>query len=286
MRAAPTTHPGYTVQVGNTLLTITQGDLLTFTTEALLCYSSTSLTLHSNLAQRIVGQGGPLIRAEGAKYAPAACGSTLALPAGRLPSRHLLVAVTNALRDAPTLDNLRICMRSAAAQVAHHGIESLAVPLLRAGRALAPEDALRATLSPLVDHCLGPSPLRYIIVVLDEESEAGLMARLGRHLEATLDELLELGARRARLAALQEAEAQLRPFGLLSAELLGHTLRAQLDLQLELLFQLDQRRNAGGRDHDAVLCELHQCSRQVERLWADLELLGLGAPLAERAVGG
>lgn len=285
MSAVQQTHIGYTVEVDNTTLTITQGDLLSLDAEALLCYSSTSLTLHSNLAQRIVAQGGPLIRSEGAKHAPAACGTTLALPTGKLASRLLLVAVTNALRDAPTLDSLEACMRSATAQVAHHGVRSLAVPLLRAGRAATPESFLRATLVPLIDHLCANTRLERIALVLDEESELGLMPRLTRYLEATIDELVEFGALRARATALHEAERHLRPFALLNAELLDHITRAQFEARLELLERLDRRRARGGRDYDAVLVELQQCEREVDRLSVALAIRHV-APLVERAVGG
>lgn len=285
MRAALKTNPSYSVPIGTTSLYIVQGDPLAVDAEALLCYSSTSLTLHSNLAQRIVAEGGAAIRAEGAKHAPASCGSALALPAGKLPQRHLLVAVTNALRDAPTLDDLRASMGAAAAEAARLDLRSIAVPLLRAGRAMSAEETLRATLAPLIDHCCGPSPLRKIFLVLDEESELGLMARLCRYLEATLDELLDLGAWRAQIAALHEVERQLAPFTQLAPELLYQAMRAQLDMQLGLLEQLELRRAAGGRDQPAVTGELRQCEREVERLMGTLSPQQ-PQPLLERALGG
>jgi len=284
LEAAQKLHPSYTVQVENTTLSIIQNDPLALDAEALLCYSSTSLTLHSNLAQRIVAEGGPLIRPEGAKHAPAVCGVTLVLPAGKLPNRYLLVAITNTLRNPPTVENLQASLFSACGQIAHHRMQSLVVPVLRIGRALTLESTVRSILSPLIDHCCGETPLRQIYLVLDEESELGLMGRVCSYLESTIESLLELGRLRARAACLQQAESQLQRFDLLQPEVQSQILRAQLEIQRELLVQLDRRRAGGRHDYDTVANELQRCTDEIERLCTVLELRK-SAPLLARAVG-
>lgn len=196
----------------------------------------------------------------------------------------MLVAITNALRDAPTLDTLGACMHAVTAQVVHNGVQSLVVPLLRVGRAITPESTLRATLGPIVDHLCAGSPLRQIALVLDEESELGLMLRLSRYLEATFDELVELGVLRAHAAALRLVEHRLQPLDLLNTDLLDRILRLQLDVHLALLKLLDRRQAIGGRDYDAVVAELQQCEHEVARLSAIPGVLERTPPL-ERAVG-
>jgi len=276
--------PAVVLGINATVFTVVQGDVLEQGAEAVLCYSSSALTLHSHLAQQIVARGGPAIRVEGLKHAPAAPGSVLALPAGRLASRHLLVAVTNALRDAPTLDALHRCMHAVCTHIAHHGLRSIAVPFLRAGRALGPEETVRAMLAPLIDHCCGPTPLKQVFIVVDAESELGLAPRLGHYLAGAFEGLRDLGWLRAQAAALREAEQLLLPFELPSPAALSEALRAQLDLQLELLFHLDQLQARRGRDDGAVLVELELCAREIDRLSAVLEGRR-AATLRERALG-
>lgn len=61
----------YAVKVGHTGLAFVRNDIRELRVDAVACYSSTSLTLHSHLAQRLIAGGGTFIRAESSKHAPA-----------------------------------------------------------------------------------------------------------------------------------------------------------------------------------------------------------------------
>jgi Macro domain len=272
-------------QIGGASLTFVHGDVLELATEAIVCYSSTSLTMQSNLAQRLIERGGALIRAEGAKHAPARLGDALVLPTGKLSSRYIIVAVTNQLRNAPTLASLHACMGVISERAAGLGLRSLAIPLLRVGRSLGPEDILRATLAPLIDHCAGPTSLGHVFIVLDAEGGLGAPPLLSRHTQRIVADLLELGRLRTRARALYAAEAQLRSAACPATPMISEVLQAQLLIQQQVLHQLERSLTPGGAGFQAIVLELDHCRSEIDRIWATLAERDAIPPL-ERAVGG
>lgn len=189
-------------QLGAAELAVVAGDLLGPAAQGILCYSSTSLTLHSAAAVRIVEQGGPVVRADAARHLPAQVGAALAVTAGRLPMRYVLVAVTNELRGPPTLEALHAALHAALGLGAALGLDSLTLPLLRARRRLDDDDLLVATLAALIGHLSGATSLRRALLVVDDAAQARLALQ---RLAPLLDALVRAGPLAAEAAALRQA---------------------------------------------------------------------------------
>lgn len=270
--ALPRAVDRYTVR--NTTLALVAGDLLALPIQAAVCYSSTSLTLHSALAVRIVEQGGPAVRADAAKHLPTRIGAVLALSAGRLPLQYVLVAVTNELRRAPTLESVRAALRATLRCAAALELERLAIPLLHVRHRLNDDDLLAVTLAALLDHLSGPTTIRHLhLVVDDQEMQARVVARRAaplfdllsqvgtlraweaqaHHVYAALCGELSIpdGERLARELLVQRYQALLQIIALLEPSIRERTLPGAGGLQMELRYcqsELDVFRDAG-TDH-------------------------------------
>lgn len=265
-------------RVGTSELALVAGDLLALEAQAIVCYSSTSLTLHSAVAVRIVERGGRAVRVDAAKHLPARVGDAIVLSAGRLPMRYVLVGVTNELRAAPTLDTVRASLRAALERAAALGLESLTLPLLRVRRRLDDDDLLVVTLAALVDHLSGPTSLRSALLLVDEDAAQAALAV--QRVAPLLEALEQAGALRAQARALAGARA-----------LVEHLAPRQRALARELLARCGQalRRIAhlleplageGAAGRGGLRTELRACRAELEQVEASL------AAGHERELGG
>jgi hypothetical protein len=254
--------------IGEAEVLFVAGDLLAQEVQGVVCYSSTSLTLHSAVAVQIVEQGGPAVRADAAKHLPARVGDALALSAGQLPMRYVLVAVTNELRTLPTIDSVRAAVRAALRRAHALGLDSIALPLLRVGRRLETDELLIITLVALFEHlCVGTS-LRRVLLLLDEEERP---ARLTvQRIAPLLDTLTQVGSLQAQAPALDEIDqitARLHPaqHESISRELL--TWRYETLRQVAQLLEAGVEA-VGGSGMQGVLAELRYCEAELEQLSA------------------
>ncbi|NJN17538.1 MAG: hypothetical protein HC822_15335 [Oscillochloris sp.] len=60
----------------------------------------------------------------------------MVLPAGKLPYRYLIAGITNHLRQAPSLETISDCIAAIITRAEQLNLHSLAIPILRVGRAL------------------------------------------------------------------------------------------------------------------------------------------------------
>lgn len=232
--------------------------------QAIVCYTSTSLTLHSVLAQTLIERGGLSIRAEAAKYRNAAVGDVVILPGGRLKSNYVFAAVTNQLRETPTLESIAHCTRVLLRRAADLKLESLAIPLLRVGRQLESEEILRATLAPIIDHLCGPTSLRRIDIGLQGHLNPVSFQRLTHYLDSTIAALVSLGERRARIEVLQEIRQRLMLFDQSNSQLKTILLRAELSLLHELAALLKASRVSDTRGLLGLELELRHCGELID----------------------
>lgn len=256
----------YTTRVGATELSLIQGAVQTLPADAIVCYASTSLTLHSNLARQLVMSGGTFIRHESGKHAPAEVGDAVLLPTGKLPGRHLLVAVTNRQREAPTLESISACMSTIVARAAQLGLSSLAIPLLRVGRALAPADVLRATLAPLCDHCSGYSRLSRLLIVIGNDESPAAHTGLLPYARASLPDLARLGQLRAQAAALNAIEGRLADTLALGVPAIEQLRSRQIALQRRIEQWLMHSLEGELPGPAAITLELRRCADELARL--------------------
>lgn len=239
--------------------------------QAIVCYTSTSLTLHSVLAQALIERGGLAIRAEAAKYRNAAVGDVIILPGGRLKSNYVLAAVTNHLRETPTLESIARCTSLLLRRAADLKLASLAIPLLRVGRQLETEEILRATLAPIVDHLCGPTSLRRVDVGLQGHFNSVSSQRLTHNLDTTLAALVSLGERRARIEGLHEIRQRLALFDQSNSRLKAILLRTELSLLHEIAALLKAGRDSEQWGLLGLELELRHCDELIDSLSHELD---------------
>lgn len=256
-------------------------NILELDAEVLGCYSSTSLTLHSLIAQELVVRGGPSIRLEALKHGPARVGDVITLPGGKLKSTYVLAGVTNTLRALPTLQSLNRCVAAMLQRAASLNTHSLALPLLRVKGQLQPDDIVRATLTPIVDHISGTTSLRQIFIGVqgDDDPTYALNAKVS--VNAIWSALAMLGARRSQLAGLGDIRARLALLNPSNEFLLSELQRAELELahQVHTLLEHELRVQEHGRE--SLRYELEDCLQLIAEL--EQELTAAGG--RERAVG-
>lgn len=259
-------------------------DALQVEAQGVTCYSSTSLTLYSVLAQALIERGGPSIRAEAAKHRDVRVGDVVALPGGKLKSTYVLAAVTNAPRDTPTLDSIATCVAEVLRRATSLGLVSLAIPLLRVGRHLEPEAILRATMTAVIDCLCGSTSLCQVYIGLQDHLSPVSNQGLTHYLDDSFEGFVALGALRARIAGLQEIVQRLTLFEQSSPRLKAMITRAELGLQLQVKDLLEQEQGRHPHGAAGLALELRRC---VELIGAIERVQGRPAMHLprERAIG-
>jgi O-acetyl-ADP-ribose deacetylase (regulator of RNase III) len=266
--------------IGGAELTFVAGDLLTLHAQGIVCYSSTSLTLHSVVAVRIVEGGGPAVRADAAKHLPARVGDALVLSAGRLPMRYVLVGVTNELRALPTLETLRASLRVALQRAAALELDSLALPILKVRRRLDDDDVLVVTLAALIDHLSGSTSLRRVLLLVDEDAPQAWLAV--QRVVPLLGTLAQVGALRAQAQALRGAQALAKQLSTPQQEAACHELLAQQHETIARIIRLLEpfTSDASVPGRQGLQTELRYCQAELDQIVAMQDVS------AARAVGG
>lgn len=265
------------VAIGRSQLVILAGNLVECQAEGLVCYASTSLALHSVVAARLVELGGASIRSECAKHLPAQIGDAVVISAGKLPARYVLVAVTNHIKSAPSIESIRNAIVAVLNYADRLGLTSLALPTIRASKQIAADDALLAVLAPIADHLSGPTALSEVTVVVDEVEAFPLLTH---SLSDMLSRLILIGNLRVATRALHNAEQTLAVASLPSylVDELQHLRQRQLLLQRDMLATLgEHQRSVGQRYRESYRVQLLQAEAEIARLE---EMLSLSAAAA------
>lgn len=273
----------WAANIGSSALAVVE-NALEMDAHGVACYSSTSLTLHSVIAQELVERGGPSLRAEAAKHRNVGIGDVVALPGGKLKSRYVLVAVTNGLREAPALETIARCTAALLSRARDLELETVAIPLIRAGRQLETEEILRATLTPIVDHLCGPTSLREVYVGLQSHLSPRSAHWLTSSLDNTLATFVRLGELRARVAGLQAIGRQLALFERARPGLSKILLRAELRLLNEIRTILEAERTPEGQGPPGAHLELRRCDELISTVERRLGAQDATSAV-ERAVG-
>lgn len=259
-------------KIGNRTLSVTEGNLVDCPTEALVCYASSSLALHSMIASKLVEVGGSVIRSDSAKHIPTQIGHAIVLTAGKLPARYIIVGITNHIKSAPTIAHIRASVQAVLQQAAQLELRSLALPTIRVSKQISPTDALLATLAPIVDHLSGPTSIDHIALVIDDSDDFPL---LNNYLSTCLNRLQQAARLRAPLLALRASETKLLESKALlqsinlwqNDEILEQIYQTQLRLNKELLAllqaQQDEQQSHWQASHQV---EIDLVNEQIARL--------------------
>lgn len=260
--------------IGQSTLLVSVGNLVDCAVEGLVCYASSSLALHSVVASKLVDVGGASIRAECAKHLPAEIGDAVVLSAGKLAARYILIAVTNHIKSAPTIASIRASVQSVLAQANTLGLTSIALPTIRVSKQISPDDALLASLAPIVDHLSGPTTIKHVVLMIDDPEDFPL---LDQYLPVCLDRLRAVGKLRATARALRSAEEALRQtigHGWSPADCLADIVQQQIAIQQQTLQILhEQQRAIGLRWQESHLREVELTASEINRLSHVLETL-------------
>jgi len=240
-------------KIGNRTLSVTEGNLVDCPTEALVCYASSSLALHSMIASKLVEVGGSVIRSDSAKHIPTQIGHAIVLTAGKLPARYIIVGITNHIKSAPTIAHIRASVQAVLQQAAQLELRSLALPTIRVSKQISPTDALLATLAPIVDHLSGPTSIDHIALVIDDSDDFPL---LNNYLSTCLNRLQQAARLRAPLLALRASETKL-------LESYQTQLRLNKELLALLQAQQDEQQSHWQASHQV---EIDLVNEQIARL--------------------
>ena len=268
---------GETYTIGHSTLTIVVGNLADCIADGLVCYASTSLALHSVVASRLIEVGGSTIRTECAKHLPAQIGDAIVTSAGKLSARYLLVGVTNHIKTAPTLASIRTSIEAVLQRADQLRLRSLALPTIRVNKQISADDALLATLAPIVDHLSNTTSIQNITLVVDDPRDfpllnqdlATCLKRLSSvaHVRATAQPLAAAEQLLARTAVL---ESQHSSFRSQRQQLLERQLELQHDAETMLLRQQEQ---IGIRWQASHQQELEQTQHAIAQLHEQLRTL-------------
>lgn len=130
-----------------TRIHVQQGDITTFTGDAIVNAANNHLKMGAGVAGAIARKGGPIIQKECDEHGPIRVGEAALTSAGDLPARHVIHAA--AMGDEPASPaTIRNSTRRSLQLADQHGLATIAFPILASGVAgFAVEEAARYMLS-------------------------------------------------------------------------------------------------------------------------------------------
>lgn len=263
--------------IGRSTLAVAVGNLADFVADGLVCYASSSLALHSVVASRLIDVGGSTIRTECAKHLPAQIGDAVVISAGKLAARYLLVGVTNHIKAAPTLASIRNSIEAVLQRADQLQLRSLALPTIRVNKQIAADDALLATLAPIVDHLSGTTCIQNITLAVDDPRDFPLLTQ---DLPACLKRLSNVARVRATAQPLATAERMLAKTAALESQLTSFRSQRQQLVQRQLELQhgaetmlLQQQEQIGTRWQASHQEELERTQHTIAQLHEQLQTL-------------
>jgi O-acetyl-ADP-ribose deacetylase len=167
-------------RIGTALIRLAQGDLTTFTTDAIVNAANDHLWMGGGVAGAIKRRGGAEIEAEAVHKGPIPIGDAVATGAGRLPAHHVIHAVTMGQDLTTNEQQIRSATRSALRVADGLDLRSIAFPALGTGVGGFPLDrAATVMVEEIATHLRAGSGLSEVVcVVYDEEARAAFAAAL------------------------------------------------------------------------------------------------------------
>ncbi len=143
------------------------GDICDLEVDAIVSPAATSLWMSTGVAGELKRAGGDEIEFAAIRQAPAAVGTAVVTPAGRLAARYLIHAVSLE-RDRRTSESaIDGAARSAMARARELGLGSIAFPALGTGIGGFPmADAARVAVHAVRDELRTPSTIEHVVFAL------------------------------------------------------------------------------------------------------------------------
>lgn len=143
------------------------GDICTLEVDAIVSPASTSLWMSTGVAGELKRAGGDEIEFAALRQAPAAVGSAVVTPAGRLAARYVIHAVSLERDRRTSASAIERAARSTMATARELGVTSLAFPALGTGIGGFPlEDAARIAVLAVRDELRTPSAIEHVVFAL------------------------------------------------------------------------------------------------------------------------
>jgi O-acetyl-ADP-ribose deacetylase len=167
-------------RIGTALIRLAQGDLTTFTADAIVNAANDHLWMGGGVAGAIKRRGGAEIEAEAVRKGPIPIGDAVATGAGRLPAHHVIHAVTMGQDLTTNEQQIRSATRSALRVADGLDLRSIAFPALGTGVGGFPLDrAATVMVEEIATHLRAGSGLSEVVcVVYDEAARAAFAAAL------------------------------------------------------------------------------------------------------------
>jgi O-acetyl-ADP-ribose deacetylase (regulator of RNase III) len=161
------------------VIRVVLGALVDSAEEALVCPIRSDLAPMSAAARDVIARAGPSVaeRLEGLGQLPV--GGAFLTPGGDLEATFLIHVVTASEDEPETPLSVKRALRNGLRRAAEWDCASLALPPLGMGAGhMEPEDDARAVLEILFDHLADERPPLELTVVVDNEYEREMLARL------------------------------------------------------------------------------------------------------------
>ena len=159
------------VKIGQTEISITQGDLAEAEVDAIVNAANSTLSMGAGVAGAIKKKGGLIIEEEAIRLGPIEVGEAVMTTAGNLEATYVLHAA--AMGEDRKTDSQKIAeaTRSTLRLADEHKLTSLAFPALGTGVGGFPlDEAATAMLTALLRHlAAGPTSLQKVVFVLYQD---------------------------------------------------------------------------------------------------------------------
>ncbi len=157
-------------QIGNLQLTVTLGDVADETVDAVVNAANNHLWMGSGVAGAIKRKGGDEIEREAMRLGPIEPGQSVSTSAGRLKARYVIHAAVMGQDLATDAALISKATRSALAEAARLGLDSVAFPALGTGVGGFPLDSCARLMmaAALAHNCENPKPGTVRFVLRDE----------------------------------------------------------------------------------------------------------------------
>jgi O-acetyl-ADP-ribose deacetylase len=150
-----------------TRIELWNGDICDLEVDAIVSPAGTSLWMSTGVAGELKRAGGDEIEFAAIRQAPAAVGSAVVTPAGRLAARYVIHAVSLDRERRTSDEAIDGAVRSVMARARELGIASIAFPALGTGIGGFPlADAARIAVAAVRDELGTPSSIEHVVFAL------------------------------------------------------------------------------------------------------------------------
>ena len=162
------------LQVGNSVIRLVQGDITMLDIESFVYYARSDLKLGSGIGGAITVRGGPSIQQELDKLEPIETGQSIISEAGELKAKKIIHANGPKFQEENTEDKLKATIVNALKTTEDNNFTQVALPAMGAGFYGVPLDiSANITLGTIKEYLGSGSKLTEVIVCLLDNREFG-----------------------------------------------------------------------------------------------------------------